>query len=163
MTAKRVFVTVGTTKFDKLIQTTSKSEILDILQSLGYTDIQYQVGNGTYTEKTHKVLHLSYAKYFENFDEQIDKSDLVISHAGAGTCLQVLKKHKPLIVVINDDLMDNHQIELAEQLEKDGLLYCCNCSNLNETLLKDIKKLHKYLPPSGKLFSNYLDKCMGFT
>ena len=37
------------------------------------------------------------------------KSDLIISHAGSGTILEVLDLCIPLIVVINGDLMDNHQ------------------------------------------------------
>ncbi|KAF5280620.1 hypothetical protein FQA39_LY05268 [Lamprigera yunnana] len=154
---------VGTTKFEKLIETTSKKEILDIFEKLGYTNIQYQIGNGEMSKKVHSNLNLSYSKYFDNFEEEIEKSDLVISHAGAGTCIQVLKKQKPLIVVINDSLMDNHQTELAEQLEKDGLLYCCTCETLSKTLLKDLSNLKLSLTPPSHLFSNYLNKCMGFT
>ena len=30
-------------------------------------------------------------------------------------------------MVINDDLMGNHQLELAHQLSNDGHLYYCNC------------------------------------
>ena len=41
-------------------------------------------------------------------------SDIIISHAGAGTVMEGLKVHqKKLCVVINNDLMDNHQLELA--------------------------------------------------
>lgn len=46
---------------------------------------------------------------------------------GAGSCLETLEKGKPLIVVINDKLMDNHQLELAKQLHRDGCVLYCNC------------------------------------
>lgn len=40
----------------------------------------------------------------------------MISHAGAGTCIEVLQAEKTLAVIVNDSLMDNHQVELAEKL-----------------------------------------------
>lgn len=46
---------------------------------------------------------------------------------GAGSCLEVLGAGKPLLVVINDKLMDNHQLELAKQLQADGHLLYCTC------------------------------------
>lgn len=162
MAEKRVFVTVGTTKFEKLIETASSKDVLDVLHKLGYTFIQYQTGSGRYKETSHEVLMLMFNNYFEDFDKEIEKYDLIISHAGAGTCLQVLKKQKPLVVVINDDLMDNHQVELAEQLQKNKYLYCCTCNNLKTTLLNDFNVLKEYPTPQPKLFTNYLDKCMGF-
>lgn len=163
MNAKHVFVTVGTTKFEKLIQKVLNKDILNQLHSLGYTSIQLQTGNGKYKEVTHKYIDIKYNKYFENFEEEIEKADLVISHAGAGTCLQVLKKQTPLIVVINDDLMDNHQSELAGQLQKSGYLYYCNCDNLEETLKNDLKRLKLYPEPAKNLFGTYVNNCMGFS
>jgi len=50
-----------------------------------------------------------------------------VSPAGAGSCLETLEKGKPLVVVINEKLMNNHQLELAKQLHRDGHVLCCNC------------------------------------
>lgn len=49
------------------------------------------------------------------------------SPVGAGSCLETLEKGKPLLVVINEKLMDNHQLELAKQLHRDGHVLYCNC------------------------------------
>lgn len=162
MTEKKVFVTVGTTKFDKLIEKASSEEVLDILHSLGYSSVQFQVGTGKIIETKHPKVSLKYKEYFENFGVEISKSDLVISHAGAGTCLEVLHSHKPLIVVINEDLMDNHQAELAMQLSKEEYLKYCTPEGLQSVLLEDFSKLKKYPKPDPLLFSNYLNKAMGF-
>lgn len=50
-----------------------------------------------------------------------------VSPVGAGSCLETLEEGKPLIVVINEKLMDNHQLELAKQLHRDGHVLCCSC------------------------------------
>lgn len=160
---RRVLVTVGTTKFEKLIEAASKPEVLEVLHNMGYTSIIFQTGSGSYKESSHPNLKLVYDRYLQNFEEEIDKASLVISHAGAGTCLEVLKRHTPLIVVINEDLMDNHQIELAQQLQDSSYLYYCTCNTLKSTLLhKTLNSLKRYPSSNSTAFSTYLDKCMGF-
>lgn len=179
MKSKQVFVTVGTTKFTKLIQTIATPQIINILNKLGYTFVQLQTGvdpkdianesrleqyvdNSSIVINATNTLTLKYDKYFEDFTQEIEKADLVISHAGAGSCLDVLRHKKPLIMVVNEDLMDNHQAELAGQLQDDGYVYCCTCNTLAEILSKDITLLKYYPYPDKKTFSNYLNKCSGF-
>ena len=43
-------------------------------------------------------------------------------YVGAGCISESLGLKKPLIVVINDKLMNNHQRELADQLSEEGYL-----------------------------------------
>jgi beta-1,4-N-acetylglucosaminyltransferase len=54
---------------------------------------------------------------------------------GAGSCLEVLAANKPLIIVVNEDLMDNHQMELASQLYSDGHALYCTCRQVYDCLL----------------------------
>ncbi|CAG9765225.1 unnamed protein product [Ceutorhynchus assimilis] len=180
---KTVFVTVGTTKFPKLVDTITTLDVIKTLKNLGYDNVQIQTGKDFHKPNIDPLLKnvtvnlqeqswavklldfdvtINYNTYFDNFEEQIRKADLVISHAGAGSCLDVLRLKKPLIVVTNEDLMDNHQTELAEQLQKDKHLFFCNCNTLVDTLHKDFINLVPHPQPDKNLFSNYLDKCCGF-
>lgn len=49
----------------------------------------------------------------------MNRADLIITHCGAGSILEVLHLRKRAIGVINDKLLDNHQIELADAMEND--------------------------------------------
>lgn len=94
----------------------------------------------------------------------MQSADLVISHAGAGSILEALEKRKNLIVVINNRLMDNHQVELAKQLHKNEYLYYCTCRDLLRTIqTMDFVKLKPFLNKDKSAnIANYINKIMGF-
>ncbi|NXJ64263.1 ALG13 transferase, partial [Rostratula benghalensis] len=102
-------------------------------------------------------------RFKDSLAEDLRRADLVISHAGAGSCLEALEKGKPLVVVINEKLMNNHQLELAKQLHRDGHVFCCNCSTLVETLQSmDLTALKPFPPGQPEKFALFLDKVVGF-
>ncbi|NXO22300.1 ALG13 transferase, partial [Cisticola juncidis] len=101
-------------------------------------------------------------RFKESLAEELRSADLVISHAGAGSCLEALEKGKPLIVVINDKLMDNHQLELAKQLHRDGYVLYCNCSTLVKTLQSmNLSALKPFPPGQPEKFASFMDKVFG--
>lgn len=166
MIFKNIFVTVGTTQFNDLINTLASPELIKTLNNLGCKNLTLQIGNGEEVdfllpEITGITIELYRLK--PTILEDIKSADLVISHAGAGSIIEVLNADKPLVVVVNELLMNNHQTELAEQLFEDGYLFYCTPKNLNQTLEKmDVTKLKKYTKGNVKQFVGFLDEFMGF-
>ncbi|PSK39132.1 hypothetical protein C7M61_002445 [Candidozyma pseudohaemuli] len=79
-------------------------------------------------------------------NDYIAGADIVVSHAGTGSILDVLRLGKPLIVVTNQDLMNDHQEEVAAQFEKLGYLYRVNTAEMRLGKLLDlISQFHKGL------------------
>ncbi|XP_065499377.1 UDP-N-acetylglucosamine transferase subunit ALG13-like [Caloenas nicobarica] len=162
---KSVFVTVGTTSFDDLIATVSSPAALQVLQGRGYGQLVLQVGRGALepAPSGSPAVALESFRFKDSLAQDLRRADLVISHAGAGSCLETLEEGKPLIVVINEKLMDNHQLELAKQLHRDGHVLCCNCSTLVETLRSmDLSTLKPFPPGQPEKFALFLDKVVGF-
>ncbi|XP_005404699.1 PREDICTED: putative bifunctional UDP-N-acetylglucosamine transferase and deubiquitinase ALG13 isoform X11 [Chinchilla lanigera] len=161
---KRVFVTVGSTSFDELITRVSAEESLHIFRSLGYSQLTLQIGRGAVVPEPFSAdsFTLDVYRYKDSLREDLERADLVISHAGAGSCLETLEKGKPLVVVINEKLMNNHQLELAKQLHKEGHLFYCTCSTLPGLLQSmDLSTLKCYPPGQPEKFSAFLDKVVG--
>lgn len=157
---KKCFVTVGTTRFDLLCKYVHSSPVLLALRKIGCEEITMQIGNSDFEpgdfEKNGIKLHLY--RFKDTLKADISNADLIISHAGAGSCLEALDANKPLLVVVNEDLMDNHQLELADQLQVDGHLYYCTCDTLVSTLeTVDFSLLAPMSKPWPLAFVNYID------
>lgn len=75
------------------------------------------------TQQNHKV-HMKWYRFQPSLLQDMERADIILCHAGAGTLLEALairrKQNQPPIInaVINSTLMNNHQSELAEELEK---------------------------------------------
>ncbi|XP_050821180.1 putative bifunctional UDP-N-acetylglucosamine transferase and deubiquitinase ALG13 [Gopherus flavomarginatus] len=162
---KSAFVTVGTTSFEELIAAVTAPETLQVLRSLGYGRLVLQVGRAAAAPAPFRTaaFTLDVFRFKESLAEDLENADLVISHAGAGTCLETLEKGKPLLVVVNEKLMNNHQLELARQLYRDGHLFYCTCSTLLESLKSiDMSTLKPFPPGQPEKFAAFLDRVIGF-
>uniref|UniRef100_A0A8C5C513 UDP-N-acetylglucosamine transferase subunit ALG13 n=1 Tax=Gadus morhua TaxID=8049 RepID=A0A8C5C513_GADMO len=98
----------------------------------GFERLVLQVGRGSVLPGPESGLDLTLEafRFKDSISEDIARADLVISHAGAGSCLEALGARKPLLVVVNNKLMDNHQQELARQLHKESHLLYCTCRSV---------------------------------
>lgn len=122
-----VLVTVGTTKFDALVEAVDSHNVADVLVARGYTRLIIQKGAGKHHIQTliplgsqhHQLsngLHVEVFEFAPSLADYMQAADLIISHAGSGSIFEALRLKKPLIAIPNALLMDNHQAELAEHL-----------------------------------------------
>ncbi len=212
---KHIFVTVGTTSFDALTKSVSKSNFLDTISFHGYTNLIIQYGkgsvplppaksnhkqqqkesftgsefSGTYIASNGSIVHWKVYSFKPSLECDMKNADLIISHAGAGSIMEGLEQcrirnsimdsqHinndgllcKKMVVVINDKLMDNHQMELAEALESRG--YLLMITDFSSASRKDgcrniLHKIQGFRPKNfdggnQATFGNLLSDFMGF-
>ncbi|KAM3321366.1 UDP-N-acetylglucosamine transferase subunit ALG13 [Capsicum chacoense] len=168
MKEKRVvFVTVGTTCFDALVRAVDTPEVKNELFKKGYTDILIQMGRGSYIPTRLTAENgspaLDYFTFSSSIADYLKSASLVISHAGSGSIFETLRLGKPLIVVVNEDLMDNHQSELAEELADRKHLYCARPQTLYNTI-SDMNpgSLVPYQPGDAKPVAKLINRYLGF-
>lgn len=94
----------------------------------GYSSLTIQYGRGEKPEVNpsefrSSSLEIQSYSFQPSLEADIEHADLILSHAGAGTVMEVLRMNKKLVVVINTQLMDNHQTELAGAMADRGHLY----------------------------------------
>jgi beta-1,4-N-acetylglucosaminyltransferase len=107
----------------------------------GYRRLVVQRGNGEYQPHNLKGpvafnsgLQVEFFDYSPSLMKHMEGASLIISHAGSGSIFESLSLSKPLIVVPNPLLMDNHQEELGQHLAALGHLACSSTKDLIETL-----------------------------
>ncbi|XP_063241304.1 UDP-N-acetylglucosamine transferase subunit ALG13 homolog [Bacillus rossius redtenbacheri] len=163
--SNEVFVTVGTTQFDQLVSTIVDPCVLQVLKSRGYNGMTLQTGRGrppVLVDAEACSLQVQHYSLKASLAEDITRAVLVVSHGGAGTCLEVLEAGKPLIIVVNHQLMGNHQLELAQQLQAEGYAYCCSCDTLADTLRSfDPGALRPFPRGDPAAFARSLDSMLG--
>ncbi|KAG2571113.1 UDP-N-acetylglucosamine transferase subunit ALG13 homolog isoform X4 [Panicum virgatum] len=161
-----VFVTIGTTCFDALVKAVDSEEVKEALLHKGYTDLLIQMGRGTYMpskDSGNSTLQVDYFTFSPSIADYIREASLVISHAGSGSIFETLRLGKPLIVVVNEGLMDNHQSELAEELADRKDLFCARPQTLQETVeAMDLNNLLPYIPGDAKQVVTLINKFLGF-
>lgn len=136
---KVCFVTIGATaSFQALIRATVSSTFCHSLEQNDYTDliVQYGADGDALFQSLLQIIASSgqgarvnvsgfgldtnglaqYMNLAKTGGGDGGVEGLVVSHAGSGTILQALRIDVPIVVVPNSELLDNHQIELADAL-----------------------------------------------
>ena len=96
----KIFITTGSVlEFDCLIK------IMDKINKNKKYNVVAQIGKGIYKPKN--ITTFSFTK---NINKYYDWADLIITHTGAGTTFELLKKNKKMISISNPKAIDNHEI-----------------------------------------------------
>lgn len=159
----KLFVTVGTTKFLLLIEKIQSEEFQLQLLALGFKTMSIQHGTSP-CEPAQTKLEIKKFNFKPSISKEIHSADLVISHMGAGTILERLRKNNSnCIGVVNTSLMDNHQQELGDALA--DYIWIANVKDLG-CVLKQALKLNltkKRLPtPDPKPFQVIIERILRF-
>ncbi|CAJ2641486.1 unnamed protein product [Trifolium pratense] len=165
-TKRVIFVTVGTTCFDALVKAVDSETLQKELLAKGYTHLLIQMGRGSYLPTKSEGdcnLVVDYFTFSSSIADHIKSASLIISHAGSGSIFETLKLGKPLIVVVNEDLMDNHQSELGEKLANRKHLYCASPQTLHQTIVDmDLNALVPYSPGDATPVAKHINRFLGF-
>lgn len=152
-----IFVTLGSQKFQfnrLLIE-------LDKLVNQGQikAGIYAQIGYSDYIPKYYR-----YEKFLdrEQYEDALQKSEIVITHAGTGAIIGAVTKGKKVIAIPRlkkyGEHVDDHQLEILKQFEEMHIICpCYSCDDLKGILtgIEDIK-LNAY-PSNTKRMLDELD------
>lgn len=152
-----ILVTVGTQKqqFNRFFELIKKSKELkkeEIVAQIGYTKFESK------RIRTFDFIPL------DEMDKYIDKADIVITHGGVGTIFSALKKNKKVIAIPRlekyGEHINDHQIEICEELEKEGyILYYKDGIDSLDKLIKKIKSTNlKQYDTSDRRYLDILRK-----
>ncbi len=143
-----IFVTLGTQdkSFSRLLKAIDK----EIEKGNIKDKVVVQAGFTKYKSKNMEIFDLIPA---DKFDQYIEKSDLVITHGGAGSILTALKKNKKVIAAARlskyKEHTNDHQIQIVKEFSDEG--YILELNDFNK-LGKLIEKSKKFKPK--KFMSN---------
>ena len=138
-----IFVTVGSQKFpfDRLIR--------KVDQLVREGRIEDAVFLQTGTSRCRPICpHQAFCGR-EQFAERMGACDILITHGGAGTMVDAVKRGKKVIAVPRlaryGEHVDDHQMELAMRLHDQDLLYAClDVERLPEALR--FVRTHRFAP-----------------
>ena len=126
--------------FNRLIEQLYSILATDTLGKLGITEVIIQSGGTNIPPHEHvqSMQNLAHADYLE----LISRAKIVITHGGAGSMFDALRMQKKVIAMARlaeyNEHVDDHQVELVQQLAKEHYLIA------EPTLVESFGKLQDY-------------------
>ena len=152
-----IFVTIGTTpySFNRLIKE------MDLIAANIDEKVIMQIGVSEYIPENAEYFRITSR---ENIKKYYKDARVIISHAAAGSILMAFKYNKIPILVPRmkkyGEHVDDHQLEGARELEKDGMNVIYYIDKL-KSVLNDYKSSYKKTKNNNNLVKNlklYLKK-----
>ncbi|KAE9377958.1 glycosyltransferase family 1 protein [Stipitochalara longipes BDJ] len=175
---KVCLITTGATAaFPELVQAALRPDCLQTLADNGFTKLIFQCGD-TFNLFNNMIPVDLKGLDVEAFDfkaaglnqemrecqarDGVSKKGLLICHAGAGTILDGMRLGLSLIVVPNESLLDNHQGELAEELEAQGYATHSSTKGLAKAIEIACKKEDKVWVGQNASLAPIVDAVVGY-
>lgn len=151
---KKIFVCVGThtQPFDRLLK--AVDELNDNYEVI------VQIGYSTYQPRKKRWFRFCTQKEFEEYCKW---SDVIISHAGAGSIITALILRKPLVIVPRlkkfGEHTDDHQLELARKMAEEKYAVVCEDEKELKNYIMSAKKtkFHSEVRKLNKRLEDYLE------
>ena len=119
-----IFITLGSQKFqfNRLLEKIDKMLETGIIDDVVYA----QRGNSTYIPKNYDSIDFLNR---DKFGEIMDKSNLVITHAGTGAIIGAVKRNKKVIAVPRkkefNEHVDDHQVQIVKEFSQMKIIEPC--------------------------------------
>ena len=109
-------------------------------------------------------LEVESYRFKDSLAADMQDAALLVSHAGAGSIMEGLRCRAALVVVVNDQLMHNHQQELANELDTRGHLVATTPAGLVDALRALPKRASELTPfpeSDPSVFPAFLEAQLG--
>lgn len=153
-----LFVTVGSTSFDGLIEIATSAPFLRGLYRNNFRTVVVQYGRGKVPTTTFDdavdIPRIRIFAFAPSLTSDMQLADIILSHGGSGTIFEAIDMCKRIVVVPNRSLMDDHQMELAEELQLRGIVTVADASQPEDVLRKVVEATTRPPPTENPLPRN---------
>lgn len=128
----------------------------NIIEKFGFT-VENNTTNDTMM-LTNNDIQITAFPFSPHIQDYINRADIIISHAGTGSIIDTLRNHKRLLVVANNQLMDNHQEEIANEFVKMNYCAKCNCNDDFKSILASVQahEFAKFPESDGRILESII-------
>ncbi len=131
----KVLVSLGTQKqqFTRILRLIENSD------ELKCAEILVQAGHTKYKSDRMNIIEFMNQ---EGFNIALKDADIVICHGGVGTIFSALKSGKKVLAVPRlakyDEHVDDHQLEICRELQKEGYILYLNDSEIFDDKVREL-------------------------